>query len=281
MSRLNAANNARTILTQNITNTATSFAISDASAFPSPPFRISIDDEIMEVTGVNANTLTVTRAVENTTASSHNNGTIVENRPTAGSITELVSSLEVLSPNQTQSPSSPGNGTLLQILSWLTNRIKSITGKTNWWDAPDTTLTNAKTHIDAAAPHSGHALSVHTHTRAQITDFNHVSNHATGGTDALSPADIGAATTVVYTTTLDTTWNGSAAPYTKTQTVTGILATDTPIIDVVMSGTYATDEARIEAWGYIYRVTTAANSITLYATDKPTVSLPIQIKVVR
>lgn len=84
-----------------------------------------------------------------------------------------------------------------------------------------------------------------------------------------------------FTTTLNTTWTGSAAPFTKTQSVSGILATDNPIVDVVMSGTYSTDEARLEAWGNIYRITTANNSITLYAKEKPTVELPIQIKVVR
>lgn len=81
--------------------------------------------------------------------------------------------------------------------------------------------------------------------------------------------------------TLDTTWSGSSAPFTKTQTVSGILATDTPIVDVVMSGTFATDEARQEAWSYVYRAVTSANAITFYATEKPTVSLPIQVKVVR
>lgn len=85
----------------------------------------------------------------------------------------------------------------------------------------------------------------------------------------------------VLTTTLNTTWSGSSAPFTKTQTVTGILATDTPIVDVIMSGTYATDETRQEAWNNIYRITTANNSITLYAKEKPTVDLPIQLKVVR
>ena len=59
-------------------------------------------------------------------------------------------------PNQTQVPTSPGSGTLSQILSWLSNRIKVITGKTNWWDDPPTTLQAAKNHIDASAPHSGH-----------------------------------------------------------------------------------------------------------------------------
>jgi hypothetical protein len=82
-------------------------------------------------------------------------------------------------------------------------------------------------------------------------------------------------------TTLDTTWSGTSAPFTKAQTVTGLLATDTPLVDIVMSGTYATDEARGSAWGNVYRVTTALNTLTLYAKEKPTVSLPIIIKVVK
>ncbi len=106
------------------------------------------------------------------------------------------------------------------------------------------------------------AADAHAETRAALDELGHV-NH------------------VVLTTTLNTTWQGSTAPYTKTQTVNGLLATDTPIVDVVMSGNFATDEARIEAWGYVYRITTANNAITLYATKKPTVSLPIQLKVVR
>ena len=87
--------------------------------------------------------------------------------------------------------------------------------------------------------------------------------------------------TSIFNVTLDTSWSGSAAPYSKSIAVTGILETDTPIIDVVMSGTYATDKARQEAWAYIYRAVTGNNSITFYASEKPSVNLPVQIKVVR
>ena len=84
-----------------------------------------------------------------------------------------------------------------------------------------------------------------------------------------------------YTTTLDTTWSGTKAPYTKEQTVTGILSTDNPIVDIVLSGTYATD-SKIEAdWAEIYRIVTSTNSVTLYAHKKPTNSIPLQFKVVR
>ncbi len=91
----------------------------------------------------------------------------------------------------------------------------------------------------------------------------------------------GHATTVLYTATLNTTWSGSSAPYSKVQTVAGILATDTPIIDIVLSGAYATDIARLNAWKHVYRAVTSANIVTFYADVKPTVELPVQIKVVR
>lgn len=179
----------------------------------------------------------------------------------------------------TRIPSS-NTGLLKNFLDWFANRIKAITGKTNWYDTPDITL---------------------------ATLAAHKSRHASGGADALTPADIGAETPAgaqakvdnhaIQTATLSTlghvkhavltatltaaSWTGTTSPYSQSVTVSGILATDTPIIDIVMSGTYSTDEARIEAWGYIYRAVTANGSITFYATEKPTVSLPIQIKVVR
>ena len=68
------------------------------------------------------------------------------------------------------------------------------------------------------------------------------------------------AVSVDYTVTLDTTWSGDAAPYTKEQTINGILAADAPLI---------------------YRAVTAANKITFYAKAKPTVSIPLQIRCIR
>lgn len=92
----------------------------------------------------------------------------------------------------------------------------------------------------------------------------------------------GKAATTTYTATLSTTWTGSAAPYTQTVTVTGVLATDNPVISPVLSSTPATAIAQLEAWGYVGRITTAANSITAYCYDtKPATAIPIQIKVVR
>lgn len=89
------------------------------------------------------------------------------------------------------------------------------------------------------------------------------------------------AVSVDYTVTLDTTWSGDAAPYTKEQTINGILAADAPLIDIVPSAIFADAEKQADAWALIYRAVTAANKITFYAKAKPTVSIPLQIRCIR
>lgn len=107
-------------------------------------------------------------------------------------------------------------------------------------------------------------------------------NTAALASSAVTAAKIAAnAVSTVYTATLNTTWSGSAAPYSKAQTISGILATDKPIIDLVPSSTFATAEAQEEAWANIYRAVTSANTITFYAKEKPTVSIPIQVRCIR
>jgi hypothetical protein len=76
-------------------------------------------------------------------------------------------------------------------------------------------------------------------------------------------------------------WTGTEAPFAQIQAVPGILATDVPIVDVVLSGDWEVDEARLEAWGYIYRIVTSNDSIIAYAREKPDAALPLQLKVVR
>ena len=89
------------------------------------------------------------------------------------------------------------------------------------------------------------------------------------------------AVSVDYTVTLDTTWSGDAAPYTKEQTINGILAADAPLIDLAPSATFADAEKQADAWALIYRAVTAANKITFYAKAKPTVAIPLQIRCIR
>lgn len=77
-------------------------------------------------------------------------------------------------------------GTLRNFLDWFANRIKAITGKTNWYDAPDTTLAGAKGHMDAAAPHSGHETPAG--AQAKVDAHAILTNTAHGATSAATPS---------------------------------------------------------------------------------------------
>ena len=86
------------------------------------------------------------------------------------------------------------------------------------------------------------------------------------------------AITTTYTATIPTISGTSA-----NVTVSGILATDNPIVDINWSGS-ETDTQRddiLEAWGCVYRIATSANTITVYVTDATTATIPIQLKVIR
>ena len=58
---------------------------------------------------------------------------------------------EALMVTADQSASPPAVATkskLSIVIGWLANRIKIITGKTNWWETPSTTLENCYAHIN-------------------------------------------------------------------------------------------------------------------------------------
>lgn len=126
---------------------------------------------------------------------------------------------------------------------------------------------------------------------------SHAACHAAGGTDALPDASIATAMLASkavtegkladnavshrFTAAVTTTWTGTEAPYTQTVSVAGILATDTPTVDLVPSASFETAEAELDAWGLIYDVQTADESITLYATEEPESAFNIQMEVHR
>lgn len=117
-------------------------------------------------------------------------------------------------------------------------------------------------------------------TAAQFAAAQH--SHAISAIAGLQTALDGKATAALYTLTLPSTgWTGDAAPYAQEVTVTGITAADTPLVDIVQTGTEATDEPMREAWGMVTRIVTGAGKITAYASEKPAVNIPIQLKVVR
>lgn len=85
-----------------------------------------------------------------------------------------------------------------------------------------------------------------------------------------------------YTATLSTSWSGDSAPYTQTVNVTGILSTDVPVVDVVLDESTETAISQLEGWSCVSKIETSDGSITATCLEEiPTVSLPIQMSVVR
>lgn len=96
MARLQAANNARTTLTEYMSYDATLANVASSAVLPAAvPYRITVDSEIMTVTAVAGNTLTVTRGQEGTAAVEHFAGVNVENRWTAGMYAGLITAEEL------------------------------------------------------------------------------------------------------------------------------------------------------------------------------------------
>jgi hypothetical protein len=56
--------------------------------------------------------------------------------------------------DQSIAPASNGPAKINDWLNWLTNRVKAITGKANWYDTPSTTLEAANTHMNTANAHN-------------------------------------------------------------------------------------------------------------------------------
>lgn len=84
-----------------------------------------------------------------------------------------------------------------------------------------------------------------------------------------------------YTAQIGTVWTGSEAPYTQEIAVSGITATDRPIVDLLPSDTWSAAQTQIEEYGYIYRIETGAGKITVYAAEPTTVAMDIQMEVLR
>lgn len=96
---LTPKNNAATTLAEPLDDSETGVDVTDASVFPADgdcPFHVTVDDEIMTVTGVANNTLTVTRGAESTTPAAHDNGKDVSLNITAEAISDLNTAVNAL-----------------------------------------------------------------------------------------------------------------------------------------------------------------------------------------
>lgn len=117
---------------------------------------------------------------------------------------------------------------------------------------------------------TGKGLSTEDYTTAEKTKLAGIESEANKTVVAL------------YNTTLSSSGWSSSVPYTQTVSIQGILATDVPVVDVVLSSTTSTAKSQLEAWSCVSKIETAAGSITATCLEElPTIDIPIQLKVVR
>lgn len=113
----------------------------------------------------------------------------------------------------------------------------------------------------------------------------HASTHKSGGPDALTAGDIGAATKAAYTassTVAGWTQDPTNGWYSQAISVPGLLEADVPLCDCVLTGDHDADLLITEAWSLVTRAVAVADAVTFYAYgDAPSVSFSVKMEVVR
>ena len=124
---------------------------------------------------------------------------------------------------------------------------------------------------------------------------SHAAQHASGGTDPITPASIGAAAsnhthtpasigaaqTVTLTCTVPVSWTASGSYYYQQVSVSGMLASDNPVADILPGSDNDANKLYAEAWGKVQSIDTLAGAVGIWCTEAPTVAFPVQFKVVR
>ena len=129
-----------------------------------------------------------------------------------------------------------------------------------------------------------------------ITTTTHYGLQKPDLTELVTPAQFNSNFDVIDTTiynkvlsgdaTLSTSaWTGSAAPYSCALSISGVLATDTPIVWRVGTGDASADAITAAAWALCcapgYEPDTAAGTLTIHASAVPTSNIPVHYEIVR
>lgn len=77
------------------------------------------------------------------------------------------------------------------------------------------------------------------------------------------------------------TSTNDAEPYTQNINVEGILSSDNPIVDVLLSEDYNTAMDQLNSYAFIYKITTFNGSIKVFATEPTEISINLQMKIDR
>ena len=111
--------------------------------------------------------------------------------------------------------------------------------------------------------------------------LTHAAQHASGGTDPITPASIGAAATLTLTCTVPVSWTASGSYFYQQVSVPGMLETDNPVADILPGSDNAANKLYAEAWGKVQSIDTLDGAVKLWCTSKPGTAFPMQFLIVR
>jgi len=116
--------------------------------------------------------------------------------------------------------------------------------------------------------------------------INTLNESLTTVTSELENVNDNKAETAAFTTTIGAAdvWTAETGYFTLTKSVTNILATDEPIVDIDLSNANLQDIEGIQAaWGTIYFVETKNNEVVFYSLEEPEfpANTVVKFKVVR
>lgn len=145
------------------------------------------------------------------------------------------------------------------------------------WDKPGSNNTGVGSHTTSDTIWFG-ACSA---TGTWVDDYKQkwVFNGSVTADSYATSSGASIASTTTYTVTSSTSWTSVSNYYTQNITVTGLLATDNPIVSIIP--TIDGHEDEWSAWGSVFKITTSANTLTLYSDEAIDIALSLQIKVVR
>lgn len=143
----------------------------------------------------------------------------------AGEITEQETDFSLVA-DASLYPNNDGPGLLIEWVSWLTNRLKSISGKEHWYDDPDVTLADISEHI--LSKNNPHPDSV------PVTRKIVAGSGLTGGGDLSTDRSLGIAKNGVTDTHIGSrTINDGSVPISNSGTITELVSGIANMIRVI------------------------------------------------
>lgn len=86
---------------------------------------------------------------------------------------------------------------------------------------------------------------------------------------------------IVKELTLSTVWEGDSVPFTQEIEVEELSETDAPTITIVPAGTHSEQMEQKTEFAKVFRGITSSGKITFYATEATTVSLTLQMQLIK